>query len=540
MTTTGIYCRVSSEDQQERGTIENQIDFGTKYCDLHGIPEDEIAWYKDDGVTGTIPLEQRMDGSRLLEDAKSGKLKLLLLARLDRLGRSARIILNAVYELEQHGVKIRSMTEPFDTGDPSGRFLLTILAGVADLERETVLDRLWHGANRAARKGKWLGGIVPFGYRVNQDSYLEINEEFIPGFHMSEADVVILIFNQVSNMGHSTIKVADYLNALGIPPSYVRNGRQVKKGKRKENTAGIWRPGRIRAILTNSTYKGIHEYGKRSNKNRETILREVSAIVDEAIWDKAQLVLKENQLEATKNSKRNYLLRGLIKCGICGSTYQGVTFSGPEGTEKGYYICGSKRKYHGPNMAKCESKNVSREWVDEMVWRDCVNFIQNPGQALNSITADMDDKKSQKESFVSQKVMLLKAVEDKEGEKQGILDLYRKKIITSTDVESQLQKITQEKISLEEQINEIESLIKAEESISDCFSSAEELLSDLKQKIKEDSFEVRREIVRTLVKEINVATIPGNGMRPHAQISANYSFSNSNVVNCTDMDWCWK
>ncbi|WP_406795786.1 MULTISPECIES: recombinase family protein [Brevibacillus] len=51
------------------------------------------------------------------------------------------------------------MTKPFDTGDPSGRFLLTILAGVADLERETIIDRLWYGANRAARAGKWLGGI---------------------------------------------------------------------------------------------------------------------------------------------------------------------------------------------------------------------------------------------------------------------------------------------------------------------------------------------------------------------------------------------
>ncbi len=168
------YARVSSDDQAERGTIQNQIEFATKYCDLHQLGP--IEWYKDDGVTGTIPLEMRPDGARLLEDAKTGRLDLLLIYKLDRLGRSARVILNSVYELEQHGVKIRSMTEPFDTGDPSGRFLLTILAGVADLERETILDRMWHGANRAARSGKWLGGIVPYGYRVNEEKYLEVNE----------------------------------------------------------------------------------------------------------------------------------------------------------------------------------------------------------------------------------------------------------------------------------------------------------------------------------------------------------------------------
>ena len=266
MNRVAVYARVSSEDQAERGTIENQIEFAAKYCDLHQL--EVVEWYKDDGITGTIPLEQRPEGKRLLEDAKKKKFDLLLIYRLDRLGRSARIILNAVYELEQHGVKIRSMTEPFDTGDPNGRFLLTVLAGVADLERETILERMWHGANRAARAGKWLGGIVPYGYRVNEEGYLEINEDPLPGMDMSEADVVQLIYRLIADQGYSTIKVADYLNALGVPPSYTKDGRQIKRGKRKVNTAGIWRPGRIRNMVVNTTYKGIHYYGKRTNKRR--------------------------------------------------------------------------------------------------------------------------------------------------------------------------------------------------------------------------------------------------------------------------------
>ncbi|BAH44571.1 hypothetical protein BBR47_35940 [Brevibacillus brevis NBRC 100599] len=154
-----VYARVNSDDQAERGTIENQLEFACKYADLHQL--EIVKWYKDDGVTGTILLEARPAGRELLQDAKNGTIDLLLIYRLDRLGRSARIILNSVHDLESDGVKIRSMTEPFDTGDPSGRFLLTILAGVADLERETILERLWYGANRAARSGKWLGGIVP-------------------------------------------------------------------------------------------------------------------------------------------------------------------------------------------------------------------------------------------------------------------------------------------------------------------------------------------------------------------------------------------
>ncbi|GBF32016.1 site-specific recombinases [Desulfocucumis palustris] len=63
-----IYARVSSDDQAERGTIENQLEFARKYCDLHQLEIQD--WYKDDGVTGTIPLEERPEGERLLDDAR--------------------------------------------------------------------------------------------------------------------------------------------------------------------------------------------------------------------------------------------------------------------------------------------------------------------------------------------------------------------------------------------------------------------------------------------------------------------------------------
>jgi site-specific DNA recombinase len=211
-----IYERTSSDDQAERGTIENLLEFARKYADLHQL--EIVNWYKDDGVTGTIPLEARSAGRELLQDAKNGDFDLLLIYCLDRLGWSARIIINSVHELERNGVKIRSMTEPFDTGDPSRRFLLSILAGVADLERETIIERLWYGANRAARSGKWLGGIVPYGYRVESEGYLEVCENLLPQSDMTEAGVVSLIFHMLANQGHSCIKVADYWTLLASLP----------------------------------------------------------------------------------------------------------------------------------------------------------------------------------------------------------------------------------------------------------------------------------------------------------------------------------
>lgn len=524
MTHCAVYSRVSSEDQAERGTIENQLEFARKYCDLHQITS--VLWYKDDGVSGTIPLEQRPDGARLLADAKAGLFDVLLVYKLDRLGRSARIVLNAVHELEQHGVKIKSMTEPFDTGDASGRFLLTILAGVADLERSNILERMWHGANRAARDGRWLGGIVPFGYRVNDEGYLEVNDDKLPGHDLSEAEVVRMIYALIAEQKLSTIRVADYLNALGIPPSYAKDGRQVTKGKRKDNTSGQWLPGRVRNMVVNSTYMGIHEYGKRSAKKRETIKREVPAIVSPEIWKKAQAVLQDNLIEATRNAKRQYLLRGLIKCGICGLTYTGTAYSGPGGKPKAYYVCNGKMSYRGPQQGKCASKNLPAEWVEGMVWSDCVNFIENPGQALHQFSEGLSVRKTEKVGLVSERTLIEKALHEKDVEKQSILDLYRRKLITSADVEKQLEKITAERLALTQREKNLSSQIDQETTIAEQYDSAEAFLSSLRDKIAGDPpFEVRREVIKALVNEILVTTKAGPDGRPSAELQIRYVFS---------------
>lgn len=517
-----LYGRVSSEEQADRGTIQNQIDFGNKYCDLHEISIDR--WYKDDGVTGTIPLELRPEGSKLLEDAKAGKIELLLIYKLDRLGRSARVILNSVYELEQYGVKIRSMTEPFDTSDASGRFLLNILAAVADLERETILERFNQGANRAARQGKWLGGIVPYGYSVNEESFLEVNENKLPGSPYSEADIIRLIYHLIAEEGQSTIRVADYINALGVPPSYVKDGRQVKRGKRKENTAGIWRPSRIRNMIVSTTYKGLHLYGKRSNKQREVIPREVPAIVSEEVWDRAQQVLKDNQIEAFRNSKHDYLLRGLIKCGICGLNYHGTMWNlGKKKT--GYYTCNGKQKYKGPVIDKCQSKPVPQKWVEDIVWNGCVEYIANPEQAIEKLSEGFNRRKSEKVSYVNEKTKIQQAIKDKDTEKQSILDLYRRKLINSYDLEQQLNKIAKEAAELENRMADLSKFI-SDDNTQD-YNSIEDMLNELRIKLGDGNppFEFKREIVKRLVQEIIVHTQVNEEGRPYVKVSVKYLFT---------------
>ncbi len=91
---SAIYMRVSSsEEQRERQTIEIQRDFAKKYCELHEIPV--ANYFADDGCSGTIPLGERPEGRRLLDDAKEHAFDTVLIYKLDRLGRDARLILDA-------------------------------------------------------------------------------------------------------------------------------------------------------------------------------------------------------------------------------------------------------------------------------------------------------------------------------------------------------------------------------------------------------------------------------------------------------------
>lgn len=529
MPNVAIYCRVSTDIQSEKRTIEAQIEFAKKYCDLHEL--NIINYYLDNGISGTIPVDKREAGSKLLSDAKNNFFDTILIYKLDRLGRSARVILNAVHELEGYGTKMKSMTEPFDTGDAAGRFLLTILAGVADLERSNILDRMWHGANRAARNGKWLGGIVPYGYYVDEEHHLAVNDTPLPGLDMSESDVVRLLYALTVEQHMSTIKIADYLNALGVPPSYSISGRQIKKGKRKENTAGIWRPARIRNMIINKTYMGVHEYGKRSMKNREIITREVDSIISQEIWNKAQFILKDNQLEATRSAKRKYLLRGLIKCGICGLNYSGSVYNSGEG----YYTCNGKISYRGPLQGKCKSKNIPQSWVEGLVWQDCMKYITDPSLALAEINSNMQETKDEKSSLEVEKALVSGALRDKEEEKQSILDLYRRKLITGKDVEVQLQKIADEKMTLEARMELLSGNMEAAATLTDRFYTAEQLLIDLRNKLTDDpSFETKREIIKTLVQKVVVDTKNPEDQKPQASISVYYSFDR--VVLHTDRD----
>jgi len=309
-----VYARVSTEEQRERQSIETQYEFGQGFSELHKLPVFRV--YGDDGISGTVPLDRRPEGSQIIRDARLGKFDQLLVYKLDRLGRETRLILNAVHDLEKLGVRVRSMTEEFDASSATGKLMLTMLSGFAAHEHSVIRERSVAGTDRVAAAGAWLGGIVPFGYRkmgAKATGRLVVSDEPIPGVDLSEADVIRMIYRLAAIERRSCHFIAARLNELQIPCAYQRDNRLVLRGKRKERTSGLWRPGRLRNLIINTTYRGLHEYGKRTaNKARKLISRQVPAIVDEKTWDKAQKTLRDNFLFGVRGTRNQYLLRGLM------------------------------------------------------------------------------------------------------------------------------------------------------------------------------------------------------------------------------------
>jgi site-specific DNA recombinase len=217
-----LYPRVSSEEQRDRETIEIQEEFLEQYCNLYELEVAEI--YKDDGVSGTIPLHERPAGRRLLEDAREGKFGTVLLYKLDRLGRSLLVIVNAHDRLETSGVSLRSATEPIDTSNPSGRLIFQMLASFAEYERGTIRERTQAGLHRALRNGTFLGRIL-YGYRRSPDeTSLTLVEE--------EARIVREIIANIA-AGATLYSESKRLNDEGVPsPGYRYRGDERRRDTR--------------------------------------------------------------------------------------------------------------------------------------------------------------------------------------------------------------------------------------------------------------------------------------------------------------------
>src|SRR5215204_4136288 len=261
-----LYLRVSSDEQRERESIKTQREFFEQYCKLYELEVTET--YADDGVSGTVPVQERPEGRWLLEDARVSKFDTVLVYRIDRLGRSLLVIVDAHDRLQVAGSSLRSATEPIDTSNPSGRLIFQMLASFAEYERETIGERTRAGLHRAYRNGTYTGRI-PYGYCLDEGARLNVVAE--------EAAIVREITANIAE-GSTLHGEAKRLNDLGVPSPGWRYGTGERKPGR------YWSVNTLSNIVHQPAYSGTHEV-KINGKDR--IEREAPAIMEPGLQEKA-------------------------------------------------------------------------------------------------------------------------------------------------------------------------------------------------------------------------------------------------------------
>ena len=219
------YTRVSSQEQTEGTSLDFQEQQIKGYAGIRGL--DLVDTFSDGGVSGGIPFAERPGARRLLRAIKKGAVKHVIITKLDRGFRSASDCLNTIEGWDREGIALHIVDmqgASIDTSSPTGKFMLTILAAVAEMERGMIRDRCNNG--RAMRKAQGRAiGHPPFGYVLGEDGHtLKV--------HPEEHSALVRI-RQMRADGASMREIARTLNAEGI---------KTKHGK-------VWAPGHVESVL---------------------------------------------------------------------------------------------------------------------------------------------------------------------------------------------------------------------------------------------------------------------------------------------------
>src|ERR1700677_3039834 len=244
-----IYTRVSTDQglEQDFNSLDAQREASEAYIEASEAyikSQAHEGWrlirdhYDDGGFSGGSM--DRPALQKLLADVQARRIDVIVVYKVDRLTRSLADFAKLVETFDAHGVSFVSVTQSFNTTTSMGRLTLNVLLSFAQFEREVTGERIRDKNHASKKKGMWMGGLVPLGYRV-EDRALHIVED--------HAAIVRSLFDRYLEAG-SVVRLKQQLDADGVRlPVRTHGGGRSTGG-------GLFSRGHIYKLLSNPIYVG--------------------------------------------------------------------------------------------------------------------------------------------------------------------------------------------------------------------------------------------------------------------------------------------
>lgn len=334
-----IYARYSSHNQTEQ-SIEGQLRDCYEYAKRNEYTV--IGEYIDRAISGNT--DERPDFQRMIKDASKRQFERVIVWKLDRFARNRYDSATYKHKLKQYGVKVVSAMENVGEGDESV-LLEALLEASAEYYSLDLKKKINRGLRESALKGTYVGGVLPFGYYVNAERKLCVDEKTAP--------IVRYCFEEYGK-GTSSQLIIDHLNERGI-----RSAKGLPIGH-------SW----LKHVLKNRKYIGEYIF------NGIPVAGGCPALIDAALFEKVQgKIAAKRRAGGAATAKVEYLLQGKIYCGLCGSPITAESGRNGQGVVYNYYACAKKKKAHA-----CQKANERKDFLEWYIVEQTLEYVLTPGR----------------------------------------------------------------------------------------------------------------------------------------------------------------
>jgi site-specific DNA recombinase len=417
-----IYIRVSTQEQVQEGfSVPAQKNRSISYCDSQGW--EIFDFYVDEGLSAKDMV--RGDLQRMMEDARKRKFDVIVVYKLDRLTRSVLDLYKILEELDKHHIKFKSVTEVYDTTTATGRLFITLVAALAQWERENLAERVYFGMSEMASQGKRPGGTVCYGYRLGEDKKLEIDE--------SQARIVKMIFDAYER----NQSMRDIQNTIL---------KDIKPPKLH------WSTTTINYMLRNPVYIGKIRWNLRKRGKGKTNAAMIQpgehpAIITDEQFERVQRLLDRRRILPSAAATSDFIFSGILSCKKCGYSLSGTSRKHKNVRTK-YYACVNRQKNF-----KCTQPYIREESLEIAL----VAYIQKHIATLES--NDLLELENNDVIEVNNDLEILEKLQREiakiHGRKKKFQNMYIDELISRDDYIKRKDELDQEEIEVMSAINEI-------------------------------------------------------------------------------------